>query len=75
MKYLFILAALLTGCAAPGKLMFNNPQVSNEQAQRDLLECRYEAHKIQAGAMNVIMGQIDAQEALIMCMQIRGYSK
>jgi len=76
-----ILAASLAGCATGSGPHWYNASVTNEQAQKDFAECKYEALKaVQQTDPNMrsIFGQeLDLanrrNEVIAACMQVRGY--
>jgi hypothetical protein len=70
MKYLLI--ALLAGCAQQQPMLYN-PYKTPAMAQQDNLECRYEAMKVEATVQNAAMGVFARQDAMRMCLQVRGY--
>ncbi|QDZ29060.1 hypothetical protein [Noviherbaspirillum sp. UKPF54] len=69
---IFGLALVLTGCVTAPR-QFHNPNVTQEQAKRDALECRYDAKKVEASQANPIIAVDMANQAYNMCMEIRGY--
>lgn len=69
MKYLLVL--LLTGCATQQPLI--NPDKTQDQAQSDTLQCRYDALKVEASVQNPIIGTLMARDAMKMCLTMRGY--
>lgn len=73
MKTLIIFAAvaLLAGCANQRVLI--NENASPQQAQRDEMECRYEAMKVEASQANAAIAVLMANDAKRLCLQMRGY--
>ena len=71
MKRLLLITLLLTGCAAQQPLV--HPYATQAQVNQDNLACRYEALKVEASVQNPIIGMSMANDAMRMCLQMRGY--
>ena len=68
---LFVVMLLVTGCAAPK--VYTRSNTTQAMGDRDILECRYEAMKVEASVQNPIRGMMAAMDIMNTCMQMRGY--
>jgi hypothetical protein len=69
----FLFCTTLVGCSTPTPQKMYHPSASASQVERDNLECRMEAMKVEASTANVIIGAMNAREAMDLCLKIRGY--
>ena len=70
-KTVIAVTCLLVGCARP----MTNPNATPEQAQRDQMECEYEATKAvpDTGVGSAMQIGFQRGQLLRQCMQLRGY--
>ena len=86
MNKLFLIVALMTGCAASEPPRALTPQEQAEQAKKskDELECRYEVEKSMASgqrgtsaysvAFNDFGESMKRGHLIVMCMKTKGYT-
>lgn len=86
MKTMMLLSLILAGCATQPRTYWDKPDVSQEQKQKEFLECKYEATKavgsspsgsITTDTESTIANDIAAgarlNEIMNLCLQTKGF--